>query len=206
MGGRKWTEEERQYVENKWGEMDLAGIANHLGRSIGSITNELQRQGLTAWKGSTELLQIKQVAQIIGADYNTVLESWIPAGLPVKRKVAWKKRRILFVELDALLAWLKNHPQKWDSRRVEPYAFGQEPDWLMEKRRQDVENAKVHPVGRYSEMEDAVLRREFRRGTSTAEIGKMLNRSHGSVRRRIERLNMWGTGSMVSMRRRRKEG
>lgn len=205
MAYRKWTPAERQYVQDKWGEMDLSGIAKRLGRSVGSITNELQRQGSTAWKGTTDLVQIKQVAQVMGTDYNTVLDSWIPAGLPVKRKVAWRKRRMLFVAMGDLFEWLREHPDRWDSRRVEPYALGQEPDWLIEKRRQDVENAREHPSGRYSEMEDAVLRREFRRGTPTEEIGKMLNRPRGSVRRRIERLDMWGTGSMADTRRRRKQ-
>lgn len=44
----KWTQEEEYYLQDKWGEVSIKGIAKTLGRSENAIIVRAQRMGLGA--------------------------------------------------------------------------------------------------------------------------------------------------------------
>ena len=43
----------------------------------------------------------------------------------------------MYVKQEDLLEFLKAHQDIWDSRYLEIYGFGSEPEWLIKKRKED---------------------------------------------------------------------
>ena len=117
-----------------------------------------------------------------------------------------KSRKIPFVAPDELLAWLRSHPERWDSRKVELYALGPETDWIMEKRERDATQGDRYRHGKYDDIEDAIIRAGYRSGISAKVTAERLGRSYWSVQSRIRKLDMWGAGTLRDRCRRQKEG
>ncbi|MFA1819025.1 hypothetical protein ACDX78_02275 [Virgibacillus oceani] len=44
--GKKWSQEELDYLEDRWGVVSIKGIANKLGRSVNAVKLKAQRTGL----------------------------------------------------------------------------------------------------------------------------------------------------------------
>lgn len=66
MGGRRWTQEELQILEDKIGTFTVETIARRLGRSFDAVNIKLNRMGLVGFEKSTDLLTLNQVCQMLG--------------------------------------------------------------------------------------------------------------------------------------------
>lgn len=100
------------------------------------------------------------------------------------------------IKLEDFIKWLKAHQDLWDSRRLEPYALGYEPEWLVEKRKRDSEITTKSRGTKYTPYEDALIVMYLKQDKTQKEIGALIGRSEASVNARIMRLDVWGTGKL----------
>ena len=195
--GPDWTDEEVNLMQDLWGTYTIPQIAKRLNRSVHAVKVKSTRLGLGRFVNSSQYLTANQVANLLHVDIHAVTDVWIPNGLRFKWKAPAGGRKFRHIRMEDLTEWLRNNPDRWDSRRVELFALGQEPDWLKEKRKADI----LLPANRrkkWTPEEDARLVALFRRGGKTyAEIGQEMNRSAESVERRVSRLDVWGTGKYI---------
>ena len=195
--GPDWTAEEVELMEELWGTYTIPQIAKRLDRSPNAVKVKSTRLGLGRYVNSSQYVTANQVAVLMKVDIHTVTDVWIPAGLRFTWKAPLGRRKFRHIQMDHLVDWLKKNQDRWDSRRVEPFALGVEPDWLKEKRKKDMLRPARWAV-KWTAEEDARLVSMFRQGSRTyAEIGLELGRSCEAVERRVSRLDVWGTGKFI---------
>lgn len=109
--------------------------------------------------------------------------------LPIVRKnIRGKKNRIL-IKYDTFINFLKNNQRLWDSKKVEPYALGYEPKWLLRKRESDkkIPRNSQQKWNKFDEIEAVKMREE---GAPIQLIADKLNRSYASVKRKLYDIRM----------------
>lgn len=205
--GKSWTPNELERLHELWGVKTVPEIAKLFGRSINAVKIKAVRRGLLSQARSGEMMSARAVSELLGVDIHTVCDWWIlKCGLKAKKKcLGVSKQTTTIIMFEDLLAWLREHDELWDSRRVEPYALGIEYDWLVEKRGRDRELPRRR-LQKWTPTEDRQLILMYRRGDkSKAEIALALGRSYSSVEHRLIRLDVWGTGRHISDEERREK-
>lgn len=195
--GKNWTKEEIEYLSENWGRYSVPQLAKKLNRSENAVRIKIVRYGLGHAVTNANCLNAQQLSNLMGIDIHTVTDYWIPrCGLKAQRKAPRGQRKQWFISMGVLMQWLKSNQNKWDSRRVEEFALGPEPGWLKQKRTAD----SVLPVRRlqkWTRKEDREAIRLYKTGNYTyQQIGNALGRSATSIKRRISKLDVWGTGRL----------
>lgn len=195
--GPDWSREEVELMQELWGTYTIPQIAKRLNRSVLAVKVKSGRLGLGRYVNSSQYITANQAAVLLQVDIHTVTDVWIPAGLRFTWKAPQGKRKFRYIRMDDLLEWLRENPDRWDSRRVELFALGSEPEWLKEKRKADLTRPARRAL-KWTPDEDSRLVTMFRRGDRTyAEMGAELGRSPDAVERRVARLDVWGTGKYI---------
>lgn len=190
---KRWSIEDIEMLKDMWGVRKLKYIAEKLGRTETAVALKAKRLGLGSAYTSSEYLSANQVAEIVGIDRHCV-GNWIKNyGLKGKKRVMRKEFAMWLIKPKDLLKWLENNQDKWNTRKLELFALGQEPQWLKEKRKIDREVPKRR-FQKWTRNEDLMAIQMFKRGYTCKEIGKHLNRSTNAAERRLSRLDIWGTG------------
>ena len=194
----KWTQEEDAQLEEWWGSAPPTLIAGRLGRSTGAIIQRVKKRQLGTFTNVGVYINRNQAAQMIGIDYKVLVRNWeVNHGLCFKKKkVRSHKKSQYLIEMTKFIKWLEEHQDLWDGRRVEPYALGYEPKWLVEKRKRDsVQSTKLRGT-KYTPEEDRKIIFYMKQNKTQKEIGELIGRSEASVNARIMRLDVWGTGKL----------
>lgn len=179
---KKYTQEDDNYIEEKWGKISLKAIAKNLGRSETGIERRAMRLGLGGFVFNGEFLTTGQCAKIVGVDPKTI-KNWIKSfGLKANyRKINVKY--IYRIEIDDFVKFLKNNQHLYNATNIEEYALGQEYEWLKEKRKLDATNTlKSNTSWTTKEEREAI--KYFREGLSCSEIAKIMNRTPISLRKK----------------------
>lgn len=82
---------------------------------------------------------------------------------------------------------------------MELYALGEEPKWLKDKRTTD-RDIPHNRFCKYTSQEDALIIYLYKKGCNYKQISERVNRSSGSVERRLSRLDVWGTGKFKGIK------
>lgn len=193
-----WTAEEDAQLEELWGSCSPQYIATSLGRSMVAVIQRVKVRSLGAYTDVGVYINRHQAAQMVGVDYKVLPRNWeVNHGLCFKKKkVRTNMKSQYLIKLEDFIKWLKDHQELWDSRRVEPYALGYEPQWLVEKRMRDKENTNKLRGTKYTPEEDALIVMYLKQDKTQKEIGELLHRSEASVNSRIMKLDVWGTGKL----------
>ncbi|MCR4436187.1 MAG: helix-turn-helix domain-containing protein [Clostridiales bacterium] len=203
---REWTSEEEDLLRELWGQKTLPQIMKIMGRTKTSILNKYKRLGLEGATRAGEYLTACAVSDLLGVDVHAITERWIEKyGLKATRKAMRGVKKMWMIRMEDLLQWLKNNQDKWDSRRVEPYALGEEPEWLKAKREADSKKT-LRTAQKWTPEEDAKAIMLFKAGMNYVQIGKQLQRSREAVERRLSRLDVWGSGKFVGDRKYKTSG
>lgn len=185
---RKWTKEDVEYLEDKWGYVGIENISSKLGRTKAAIRSKAKKLKLGGATVTGEFVTAFQAAKLLGIDRHVVTDNWIRnLGLNARKQNRTGTRLMWYIKLSDLLKWLKANQDRWDSRKVELYALGEEPKWLVEKRAKDKHLPERRFV-KYTINEDVILKSMHCRGFSYAQIGERINRSRDSVERRLSRI------------------
>ncbi|MDR1408870.1 MAG: sigma-70 region 4 domain-containing protein [Oscillospiraceae bacterium] len=199
--GRTWTNDELEYLREKWGKFNIPQLAARLGRFENAIRIKIVRLGLGKGADNYNCLTARKTSELLGVDIHTVTDFWIAKkGLKAKRRAPHGTRKQWWIDFDALRKWLKNNSELWDSRRVELFALGGEPDWLKAKRESD---AAKHgrKAQKWTSSEDLHAILLYRSNCYTvAQIAERLDRSASAVEHRLARLDIFGTGEYIGDR------
>lgn len=186
--GKKWTEEELNYLQDKWGVMTLEGIAKKLKRTEVAVKLKAQRIGLGDPRTHLNGITMSELSKALNIHYGIVRNWRDKYGLPV-RQVRLVKKPVWVISYDDFWKWAEKNKHMIDFSRVERLALGPEPKWVAEKRKAD-ELTKLHKPQPHntpwSDDDIAKLKwmlKQFR--YTYPEISKELGRSHGAIKRKI---------------------
>ena len=191
---KKWKPEEDYYLEEKWGTVSLKTISKNLGRSENAVIVRVARLGL-----GPALLNCEQISwnvfvkTLTGTNSGGYLKQrLIKAGFPVHKKVirggGKTKRRVTVVDIDEFWEFAEQNKDLFDFSRLEPLAFGEEPEWATLKRKLDAERLrKTKPHNEpWTKADDQRLQRLLKQYRYTyTDLAEILGRSEGAVKRRI---------------------
>lgn len=188
---RKWTAEEEQYLEEKWGTTSIPALAKHLNRTEDAIIVRAQRLHLGAFLEAGDYITMNQLMLALkgGTVSAYCMTSWVKnRGFPVKYKRVGQNR-FRIVCLEDFWKWAEKHRDFIDWSRVEKNILGMEPAWVKEKRREHFQRNRQYRTTPWTKDEDALLislLKEQKYGFR--EISKRLCRTEGAVQRRCNDL------------------
>lgn len=187
-----WTKPETDYLEDSWGTVSISGISNKLGRSINAVKIKAYKLGLRRHLHAGEKVPLHQVICALGKAGGTgyFTGQLIRAGCPIKKhKVVNSSFRV--VDLNEFWRWAEKHKRLFDFRNFEENALGAEPDWVKQKRAEDVRNFMRPHNCQWSNADDEALKHALLTYRYTyADLSKRLNRTEGAVKRRIHDLGI----------------
>lgn len=138
MGKQTWTPEQIETLKNLWCTTSYRYISKRTGHTETAIRLKAKRLGLGSVKDASDYMCAREIARAMGIDVHTVTDYWIgKLGMKCRRIKSKHKTLWVMVRHDELMKFLEIHQDKWDSRRIEPYALGMEPEWFHQKRLND---------------------------------------------------------------------
>lgn len=194
MRGRKWTKEELDYLQDRWGVVSKQAIANKLGRSFNAVNCKAYRIGLEDALYHLDGITVSALADTIGVEYQ-IVSNWANIyGLPIKTKVTSKTQAYKYINLKDWWKWAEKNKHMIDFTRFDRFALPPEPDWVGDKRKADFEKKRLLPKVHntpWSSSEDNRLKALAKEGKTTyPEISRELQRSQGAIKRRIRDLKL----------------
>lgn len=180
-----WSSNEISYLINNWPIRSEEAIAKKLNRTMLAVHLKAKRLGLGGHVKGSHYFTGQNLANILGIDGHCV-RNWIKLGL-IKYRTAKLDRVTYLFELEDIEAFLKENPDKWDSRKIKGNLWIVEPDWLKEKRASD--NLRPNREGKkWTPEEDRKVLDLYRKGYKLKGIGEIMNRSRSGIEHRINRL------------------
>lgn len=191
MRGRKWEENEIEYLKEYLGDKSILQIAKHLNRSIQSVIQKANKLRLsTAYSGDKISFYTLITELGFGGSYTHLYEKWKSMGLKIS-DIYLKNTWVRKVSLDDFWKWSEKHQDKVDFRNLEHNAFGYEPQWATEKIRRDRRRVIEYKYKKtWTKEEDAMLLQYIKKNLTSREISERLNRSQTSIENRVTRLNV----------------
>lgn len=185
-----WSEEDINYLEEKWGIYSIPTIAKNLGRSIDSIRIRAHKLGLGSHRYAREEMPLNQFLRALGYSVApTNIERFKRIGLQIERKVVINKE-FNFINLKKFWTWAKKNQSKINFARFEELALGEEPAWVYEKRKMDRLNpAKVNVNRIWTKQEERLLLQKVKNGRYTyRELSKDFNRTEAAIKTKLIKL------------------
>lgn len=192
---RNWTQEEYDFLKDKWGTLSLKAIAKNLNRSENAVIIKARRLGLGAFLDSGEYVTWYQFLKALGIQggYKYKEISWVQnRNFPMRyKKVNNCKFKVVY--LDEWWKWAEKNQNFLDFSKFEENLLGEEPDWVKEKRRHDFELSQKYIKTPWTKLEDKRLEKLVNDYKYTyAEISKMMRRTEGAIQRRCNDLKLKG--------------
>ena len=194
MNGRRWTTEEIVYLQENYGKYSIPNLAKKLGKSVAAIKVMRQRLGLGAFLMCGEYVSLNQLLLTISggaSTYSYKMTSWVKnRGLPIHTKKV-EKCSFRVVYLDEFWEWAEKNRSFLDFSKMEPLALGEEPLWVAEQRKKDVNAFRLQRKDPWTSEEDSkliMLLKMHKYGY--AELSEMLHRSAGAIQRRCTDLGI----------------
>lgn len=196
-GGHKhphWTQDEEEYLQDRWGKASISVIAKKLGRSVAAVKCHATRLGLGGVLLSGDYITLSQlICAVTGSQktYSYKPESWMKKrGLPVHTKCV-ESGRFRVVYLDEFWAWAEQNRSFLDFSKMEPLILGKEPEWVAQQRRIDTISGANQRKDPWTPFEDQRLRYLLKHHKYTwAEMARDIGRSEGAIQRRCRDLGL----------------
>ena len=194
MRDRRWTAEEVDYLQENYGKYSIPTLAKTLGKTVNAIKTMRQKLGLGAFLMNGEYISLNQLLLAVNggsSTYSYKMISWVQnRGLPVHtKKVENCSFRVVY--LDEFWEWAEKNRSFLDFSKMEPLALGEEPLWVAEQRKKDVNAFRLQRKDPWSLEEDSrliMLLKMHKYGY--AELSEMLHRSAGAIQRRCQNLGI----------------
>ena len=198
---RNWTKEEEDTLRRVWGSKSIESISRTLHRSVYSLKVKANKLHLGPMYGNDAMyLTIPMISDMLKVSYDTVNITWRKLGLKIEEKILTKSKKYYGVSWDNLILFLKNNQDRWDSKKLDIFSFGEEEEWLLRKREKD-SITKNNSYRRWSEEEIEEVKRLFLvEKKNYEEIALLVNRSSSAVQRLLRsmgyqyRLPMYWSG------------
>ena len=179
---KTWNEEEKEFLEEKWGNTSLQALAKKLGRTEEGIIQKAKDIGLGSYY--SEFIQFTGIANLLKIDFHCV-KRWKDKGLIYKTNNNPEGLRY-YVRMSNLVKFLKENQDLWDSRRLDKYSLGSEFNWLVKKRKMD--NKLPRKRNQKWTIQEEKLLINYMADYTYKEIGNILGRSENGIQRKVDRL------------------
>ncbi|ETT45731.1 Phage protein [Paenibacillus sp. FSL R7-269] len=190
---RNWTNEEVEYLQDRWGVVSLKSIAIRLDRSIEAIKLKASKMGLKDCRMNFDGITVNQLSLALDKSYNQIIRYWIPQyGFPARRKIFVSSARVLVVGYDDFWKWAEQHKELINLAKMDPNLLGAEPAWAKVKRRADLmRSQKTYQAVDWTPEEDQRLVQVLgTKGMTYPEVAKLFDRSEAAVKRRLHDLGV----------------
>jgi hypothetical protein len=186
MNNRHWSQEEVDYLEEKWGNVSLDYIAKKLDRSRASIQLKARRLGLGDSRLCGDKISLNQFSKATGISVYTIKERWVKYGFKMSITKS-RKLNIAKIDLNKFWEWAENNKILINFAKWEEGILGAEPDWVKEKRKADYMNpSKVDWNRKWTPKEDKLLEQQLKLYRYTyKDLAEQFNRTESAVKRRI---------------------
>ena len=192
MNGKKWTQDEINYLKEHYGKVSIGKIAKNLNRSIKAVKIKRTRLGLGLFLENGDYISFRQLALNLGYTDSTdrLKKQWIDKkGLPVIRKRI-ENGTFMVVRIKDFWAWAEKNKAYLNFSKFPKFALGAEPDWVGIKREFDIKNTKLK-IRTWTKKEDEHLKSLLNSYTyNYKEISEILNRSEIAVSQHINKLGL----------------
>ena len=191
---KKWTQADVDYLQENYGKYSLPVLAKNLGRSVNAIKCMRTRLGLGAFLMNGDYVSLNQLLLAVSggsSTYSYKMISWVQnRGLPVHtKKVDACSFRIVY--LDEFWEWAEKNRSFLDFSKMEPLALGEEPHWVAEQRKKDINAFHLQRKDPWTTAEDSRLTMLLKMHKyGYAELSEMLHRSAGAIQRRCTDLGI----------------
>ena len=183
---KRWTDLERDYVMDAWGEKSIKGIAIALGRTQSAIIRFAEKNNLGGSTINNMYLSTLEASEIISVDQKTII-TWIHTNqLKANDKVV-RKRKVFRIDLLDFIDFLRDNPNKWKANESH-FDFFSEDDhyWLREKIKSDNKTPRLREL--WTTKEEARLLQLIEEGKTSKEISEIMGRSLHGIKRKRQRL------------------
>lgn len=185
-----WTEEEVQYLKDRWGETSIPAMAKRLGRSVSAVKLKAGRMGLKRHIHSGVRITLCQFCEAIGKknSYSWIKDRWVRLGLPVHYQKSITKR-FAMIDIDEFWEWAESHKDIVDFDAFPEGTFGKEPEWVREARHASwIRKMNRNP---WTKAEDRRLEQLLAQYKYTyGDLCREMNRTEGAIKRRIITLGL----------------
>lgn len=194
MGGKLWTDEEIEFLEQHAGKMMIPTLAKRISEEFGNertakgVHTKLKRLGITNMLQETGRITAHELANLVGVDYRT-MRRWIDKGLLtyVRRTVVYKTKHYL-ISAENFWEFAEKHKDRVNFLRIKPNSIIPEPEWVEGERKKEYYSVPKKQRKKWDAEEDNVLISMKKAGYSMKEISQRLKRSVTSVQSRKELL------------------
>lgn len=183
---KRWSEEEKEFLEDYWGIRTIKYLSTKLKRSQRAIEHKAIQLNLGGAYETGDYLLASDVARMFNCDF-CVIKRWFKLGLPYTDR-ALNQKKMYRIKHQDLINWLKNNQNEWSSTELEMYALGEESDWLKEKRILDKDKIPKNTRKKFTQTEDKIIINLFNMGKRAIDIATELGRSEDSIKHRIKKL------------------
>lgn len=189
----KWKVEDLDYLRRNWGRVELSTICKHLGRTESAVIARAFILKLSPCYLQSEDIPLAEFCRDTGISNVRIRKTLaLKFDFPLKYKKPNKKRYYCYVDIEKIVAWLESHQSMYNASKIPLYYFGEEPEWLIKKRKADsyLESETVDTkwkADHWSDEDFQKLKDMVAAGRSQAEIAKELGRTPGAVRGKLAR-------------------
>ena len=136
--GKVWSQQEINYLEEKWGVISITGISKNLGRSVLGVKEKAYKLGLGTFINQGDYITFHQLITALGLErnYGYLNMRLERDGFPVKYKTIINDK-IKIVYINDFWKWTKENQNKIDFSNFEENLLGPEEEWVKLKRRLD---------------------------------------------------------------------
>lgn len=191
--GKKWSQEDVQYLEENWGNFSLKTLAKNLERSEAAVLNKVQRLGLGSFLNNGDYVSWNQFLIALGVQSGSSYKntSWIQnKGFPIRTKKV-KSNSFKVVNIDEFWKWADENRSFLDFSKFEENALGLEPEWAKEKRRHDIEMNRRYIRTPWTKIEEERLKKLLKDFKYTYDdLSRMLRRTTGAIQKKIVDLGL----------------
>lgn len=185
----KWSQEEIEYLEEKWGNMTSEKIAKQLGRTIYAVKTKASKLNVGAFFESGNFILLKDLLIALG-QYNVedTITKFKKYNCPI-RCVRTKKKVYRKIDLDEFWPWMEQHKNIISFNNFEKNSLGKEPDWVDYKRKLDKRTPKKQYRLWTTEEENLLLSKVKNGQYNLMELSIEFNRTEAAIRKKISALD-----------------
>lgn len=191
--GKPWSQDEINYLCDRWGTSSIPAIAQKLNRSVDGVKIKAYKLGLGAVLMSGDYITFNQLYEAVTGTQSHSYQniSWLKnRDFPMHHKRV-NQCTFKIVYLDEFWEWAEKNRSFLDFTKFEPLSLGQEPEWVAEQRKIDFQKKRIAKKTPWTVQEDERLKCLLRQHKYTyPELAALFHRSEGGIQRRIMELSI----------------
>lgn len=180
---KEWTENDKNYLYDVWGDFTIKTISRELKRSEEAIIAFAAKNGLGGFLYTGTYLTTGQAAEIIGVDYTSIIY-WIKNGLIKAKFRKIHKKKVYLIDPKDFKEFLINNQNKWSTLRSDLSIFNGNEEWLLNKIEADKSYKYKNTNSTWTVKEENELIRLVNEGYSNQVIADILGRTREAINRR----------------------